>query len=67
MGIMTGDSIEVLNNDGLHTYKVISSEVVKHEQVEVLESNLDEKSITLIICTPKFIGSYRLVIKGKLI
>lgn len=65
--IQTGDSIEVLNNDGLHTYKVTSSEIVEPEQVEVLESNLNEKSITLITCTPKFVGSHRLVIKGKLI
>lgn len=65
--IQTGDSIEVLNNDGLHIYKVTSSEVVEPNQVEVLESNLNEKSITLITCTPKFVGSHRLVIKGKLI
>lgn len=65
--IQTGDSIEVLNNEGLHIYKVTSSEVVEPQQVEVLESNLDEKSITLITCTPKFVGSHRLVIKGKLI
>lgn len=65
--IEIGDSIEVLNNDGVHTYKVISSEVVEPEQVEVLDSNLNEKTITLITCTPKFIGSHRLVIKGELI
>ncbi|MGX4598552.1 class D sortase [Faecalimicrobium sp. JNUCC 81] len=65
--IQTGDSIEILNNDGLHTYEVTSSEVVEPDQVEVLKSDLDEKSITLITCTPKFVGSHRLVIKGKLI
>lgn len=64
--VQIGDYIEILNNDGLHKYKVTSSEVVKPEQLEVLEQDLAKKTITLVTCTPKYIGSDRLIIKGEL-
>jgi sortase A len=40
--------------------------VVTPDKVEVLNSKNNEKSITLITCTPKYLGTYRLIIKGKI-
>ena len=61
-----GDEINVLIQGKTHTYKVNYIEVVEPEQVEVIESiNKEIKEITLVTCTPKYIGSHRLIVKGK--
>ncbi|MEG2457988.1 MAG: class D sortase [Bacilli bacterium] len=60
-----GDKLDILTSKGEYTYKVTSSEVIKPEQVEVLENEENKETITLITCTPKYVGSHRLVIKGE--
>ena len=60
-----GDELNVLTQGKTHTYKVNHIEVVEPEQVEVVESiNQEIKEITLVTCTPKYIGSHRLIVKG---
>lgn len=63
--VQLGDELKVLTSEGYYTYKVTSSEVIEPEQVEVLNSEKDKETITLITCTPKYVGSHRLVIKGE--
>lgn len=63
--VKIGDEINVITKEATYTYKVNSSEVVLPEQVEVLNST-DNKTITLITCTPKYSGTHRLVLKGEL-
>ena len=63
-----GDELSVLSKSEVHTYKVDSIEVVEPENVEVIESvDKNKKEITLVTCTPKYVGSHRLVVKGKYI
>lgn len=64
--IKIGDEIDVKTKRGDYTYKVKSTEVVTPDKVDVLNSSDDKKNITLITCTPRFIGSHRLVIKGEI-
>ena len=60
-----GDELNVLAQGKTHTYKVNHIEVVQPEQVEVVENiNKDIKEITLVTCTPKYVGSHRLIVKG---
>lgn len=61
-----GDKIKVTTKDDAYTYTVCSLEVVTPDKVEVLNSQDNEKTITLITCTPKYLGTHRLIIKGKL-
>ena len=61
-----GDKIKITTKDDVYTYTVYSLEVVTPDKVEVLNSQNDEKTITLITCTPKYLGTHRLVIKGKI-
>lgn len=61
-----GDEIKVITKENTYTYRVNSSEVVLPEQVEVLNSTDNNKTITLITCTPKYSGTHRLVLKGEL-
>ena len=64
--VKIGSAIDVITKRGNYTYKVKSAEVVTPDKVEVLNSSNDKKTITLITCTPRFIGSHRLVIKGEM-
>lgn len=60
-----GDEIYVLSNNINHKYIVNSIEVVKPEEVGVVEStDTSKKEITLVTCTPKYVGSHRLIVKG---
>lgn len=61
-----GDKIKVITKDDAYTYTVCSLEVVTPDKVEVLNSKDNDKTITLITCTPKYLGTHRLIIKGKL-
>ncbi|MGL6106250.1 class D sortase [Romboutsia sp.] len=60
------DEIKVVTKTGTFTYRVTSTEVVPPEKVEVLNPKNNKKIITLITCTPKYVGSHRLVIQGEL-
>lgn len=59
--VTTGDVIELETKDNLYTYEVISKEVVKPEEVSVLDY-ADGKNLTLITCTPFMVGTHRLIV-----
>lgn len=58
------DEIKVESKGKTYRYKVSSIEVVEPEEVSVIDST-EKKEITLVTCTPKFIGSHRLIVKGE--
>ena len=61
-----GDELNVLSNNENYKYIVNSIEVVSPEKVEVIDSiDKSKKEITLVTCTPKYIGSHRLIVKGE--
>ena len=46
-------------------YLVNSIEIVTPDKVEVVDStDNSKKEITLVTCTPKYVGSHRLIVKG---
>ena len=60
-----GDEIMVLCQNETYKYIVDSIEVVTPDKVEVVDStDTNKKEITLVTCTPKYVGSHRLVVKG---
>ena len=60
-----GDEINVLFENKTHKYVVNSIEVVTPDKVEVVDStDRNNKEITLVTCTPKYVGSHRLIVKG---
>lgn len=59
-----GDIISIKRDVETLVYEVYEIEVVKPEQVEVLDQTEDEQ-VTLITCTPMRSGTHRLVVKGK--
>lgn len=61
----TGDIIEIETLDGTYTYTVTESFVVEPEEVSVLDT-MDGYNLTLITCTPLFVGSHRLIIRAVL-
>ncbi|MEW9077510.1 class D sortase [Terrisporobacter glycolicus] len=59
------DSIKAKVNEKEYLYKVTDIQVVKPENLKVLNpQKQDSKEITLVTCTPKYIGTDRLVVKG---
>ena len=66
--LQVGDEISVLSGDEEFKYKVNNIEVVTPDKVEVVDStDENKKEITLVTCTPKYIGSHRLIVKGEYI
>ena len=60
-----GDEINILQNETNHKYIVDKIEVVTPDKVDVVESkDMNKKEITLVTCTPKYVGSHRLIVKG---
>lgn len=60
-----GDELNVLFNNENYKYTVNSIEVVTPDKVEVVDStDKNKKEITLVTCTPKYVGSHRLIVKG---
>ena len=60
-----GDEINILKDDTTHKYIVDNIEVVTPDRVDVVESkDMNKKEITLVTCTPKYVGSHRLIVKG---
>lgn len=60
-----GDEINILQDDTTHKYIVDNIEVVTPDRVDVVESkDMNKKEITLVTCTPKYVGSHRLIVKG---
>lgn len=63
--IEIGDEINILQNRINHKYIVDSIEIVEPDRVDVVESkDMNKKEITLVTCTPKYVGSHRLIVKG---
>lgn len=63
--VSIGDEIIVLCENKKYRYKVNSIDIVTPDKVDVISSeNIDKKEITLVTCTPKYVGSHRLIIKG---
>ena len=64
--LQIGDEINVLSGNEQFKYKVNNIEVVTPDKVDVVDStDKNKKEITLVTCTPKYIGSHRLVVKGE--
>lgn len=64
--LQVGDEINVLSGNEEFKYKVNNIEVITPDKVEVVDaSNKNKKEITLVTCTPKYIGSHRLIVKGE--
>ena len=60
-----GDEINVLSEGKTFKYIVDSIDVVTPNKVEVVDStDSSKKEITLVTCTPKYVGSHRLIVKG---
>lgn len=60
-----GDELIVLFENETIKYLVNSIEIVTRDKVEVVDStDNSKKEITLVTCTPKYVGSHRLIVKG---
>lgn len=64
--LVAGDEIIIKTLGGEYIYKVTESFVVKPEQVEVLDNYDDGATLTLITCTPLYIGTHRLIVRAEL-
>lgn len=64
--VKIGDYINMHTSKGSYRYKITNSNVVTPDKVDVLDFIDGEKIITLVTCTPKYIGSHRLILKGEL-
>ena len=61
-----GDIIEIETYDATYMYEVNDIFVVEPTEVSVLD-NIKGENLTLITCTPLFIGSHRLIIRATLV
>lgn len=61
-----GDLIEIETYDANYTYKVYDIFVVEPTELSVL-NEIKGNNLTLITCTPLFIGSHRLIIRASLV
>lgn len=59
-----GDIVEIETLDGTYTYTVTESFVVEPEEVSVLDQT-EGYDLTLITCTPLFVGTHRLIIRAE--
>ncbi|MGL5715792.1 MAG: class D sortase [Paraclostridium sp.] len=63
-----GDELIVLFENETYKYIVDSIEVVTPDKVEVIDSmDKDKREIILVTCTPKYVGSHRLIVKGTIV
>lgn len=58
------DVFYIRNLDIFLKYKIINIEVVKPDEVDLLEIKDDEDLVTLVTCTPKYINTHRLLVTG---
>ena len=61
-----GDLIEIETYDANYVYEINDIFVVEPTEVSVLD-DLEGENLTLITCTPLFIGSHRLIIRATLV
>lgn len=64
--VKVGDVIEFDNGENKYKYTVSEKIYVKPEEVWVLNSNKEDKEITLVTCHPMVKPTHRLIIKGKI-
>ena len=64
--IAVGDIVELETIDNTYRYQVYETLVVEPDNVKVLDST-GQKTLTLITCTPLFVGSHRLIAKAVLV
>lgn len=64
--IATGDLVTVKDKDQTYQYEVYETLVVEPNDVSVLMGSDDEKTLTLITCTPIDTATHRLIIKAKM-
>ena len=64
--VSVGDIVELETVDSTYRYQVYETMVVDPENVKVLDST-SKKTLTLITCTPLFVGSHRLIVKAILV
>lgn len=63
--VKEGDEIVIRTLEGEYTYTITDSFVVTPDQVEVLDY-YDGSTLTLITCTPVYIGTHRLIVRARL-
>lgn len=64
--IAVGDIVELETTDNTYIYQVYETLVVNPTDVKVLDST-GQKTLTLITCTPLFVGTHRLIVKAVLV
>lgn len=64
--VSVGDIVELETVDNIYRYQVYETMVVDPENVKVLDST-SKKTLTLITCTPLFVGTNRLIVKAILV
>lgn len=64
--IAKGDIVTVKDQNQQYQYEVYETLVVEPNDVSVLQGSNDEKTLTLITCTPIDTATHRLIIKAKL-
>ena len=64
--IEVGDIVELETVDNTYRYQVYETLVVDPDEVKVLDST-GQKTLTLITCTPLFVGTHRLIVKAVLV
>lgn len=64
--IAVGDIIELETFENVYRYQVYETLVVTPDNVTVLDSN-SAKTLTLITCTPLFVGTHRFIVKAILV
>lgn len=65
--VKLGDQIHITTNDDRYTYRVIKISVVEPTDISVLDSNREQKWLTLITCTPQNKSTHRLIVQAELI
>ncbi|WLR55788.1 class D sortase [Mesobacillus subterraneus] len=65
--IGAGDIVTVKDKKGTYKYQVYDTLVVEPKDVSVLNSSQDEKTLTLITCTPIDTATHRLIVKAKMV
>ena len=63
--VTVGDEITIALKEELYNYTVIEIKVVEPEELWVLDQT-DDARLTLITCTPIYIGSHRLIVVAEL-
>lgn len=64
--IKVGDSIEIETMSDTFKYRVTDKFVVEPTEVSVTDP-LEGRQLTLITCTPLFVGSHRLIVRAELV